>query len=246
MLRFADCLRNVVADNKFALQFFGGASAGDALGAKGVDVVVAVKRVGVEHVGVAVAAVAGDGFFLRAEDARGERVGAVFERGQGRFELGGDGQRAFGVLFVVAIAFGKVFQIGEIGALLRVLAVRGSLKMGERALVTPQRGIHAGKGTAFFGAVGLGGDKGFQFKHPQQAAVAVQRVGGFYEEMRVSGFMVGLRGRVDFQAAFIRLTMAGQRRLRDAQTAPCPATRIQTSRRANRSGQTMCFQNRSA
>jgi len=55
-------------------------------------------------VGVAVAAVAGDGFFLRAEDARGERVGAVFERGQGRFELGGDGQRAFGALFVVAIA----------------------------------------------------------------------------------------------------------------------------------------------
>ena len=181
MLRFADCLRNVVADNKFALQFFGGASAGDALGAEGVDVVVAVKRVGVEHVGVAVAAVAGDGFFLRAEDARGERVGAVFERGQGRFELGGDGQRAFGALFVVAIVLGEVLQIGEIGALLRVLTVSGSLKMGECALVTPQRGIHAGKGAVFFGAVGLGGDKGFQFKHPQQAAVAVQRVGGFYE-----------------------------------------------------------------
>ena len=74
-------------------------------------------------------------------------------------------------------------------------------------MVTPQRGIHAGKGAVFFGAVGLGGDKGFQFKHPQQAAVAVQRVDGFYEGMRVSGFMVGLRGRVDFQAAFIRLTM---------------------------------------
>ncbi|EEP67947.1 hypothetical protein GCWU000324_02198 [Kingella oralis ATCC 51147] len=131
--------------------------------------------------GVAVAAVAGDGFFLRAEDARGERVGAVFERGQGRFELGGDGQRAFGALFVVAIALGEVLQIGEIGALLRVLAVSGRMKMGERALVTPQRGIHAGKGAVFFGAVWLGGDKGFQFKHPQQAAVAVQRVGGFYE-----------------------------------------------------------------
>lgn len=95
-------------------------------------------------------------------------------------------------MFVVAVAFGEVFQVGEIGAVLRVFAVGGRLKMGEGGLVTPQRGIHAGKGAVFFGAVGLGGDDGFELEHAQQAAVAVQRVGGFRE----GGELVGGDGHV--------------------------------------------------
>lgn len=92
LLRFADCLRNVVADNKRALKCFGGASAGDALGAEGFNVVVAVKGVGVEHVGVAPAAVAGDGFFLRGKDTCGEWVGAVFELGRDALSSGVTGR----------------------------------------------------------------------------------------------------------------------------------------------------------
>ncbi len=64
--------------------------------------------------------------------------------------------------------------------------------MGEGGLVTPQRGIHAGKGAVFFGAVGLGGDDGFELEHAQQAAVAIQRVGGFRE----GGELVGGDGHV--------------------------------------------------
>ena len=56
--------------------------------------------------------------------------------------------------------------------------------MGERGLITPQLGIDAGKGAVFFWAVGRGSDDGFQFKHPQQAVVAIQRVGGFKEKKR--------------------------------------------------------------
>ena len=74
----------MVADNKLAFQFCDGASAGDALGAKGFNVVVAVKRMGVKNVGIAVAAIAGNGFFLRAEYARDRAAFSSGVTGKGR------------------------------------------------------------------------------------------------------------------------------------------------------------------